>query len=200
MNRTIGKCAAWVNAAAVAGFAASMLIDSYFMSCLSSIFIALSYALLASAFAALAPADRQAAGRAAAVFAAMYAVLNASVYFIQLAAVEGRNLPDEIANLVDYRRFGMMFALDMLGYGLMAVSTFFAALSFRAGSRSDKWLKGLLLCHGGFAVPCLVMPMLGIFRADMPGGDLMGTLILEFWCALFLPIALLSARHFKKSP
>jgi hypothetical protein len=200
MNRKIGICASWINACAVAAFAASMLVDSYYLSCLSSIFIALSFVPMAAAYSGFAPEERRVAGRAAVSFAAMYAIINASVYFIQLTAVVGAQLPDEIANLIDYRKFGMMFALDMLGYGLMAVSTFFTGLSFRAADRADKWLKGLLLAHGMFAVACIALPLLGTFRADMPGGDLMGVLILEFWCAWFLPVGILSARHFKKIP
>lgn len=199
MDRKIGLYASWINALAVAAFAASMSANSFFFSCLSSIFIALSFVPMAVAFSRFAPDDRQAAGRAAAAFAAMYAVLNACVYFIQLTAVKGASLPDEIANLIDYQRFGMIFSLDLLGYGFMALSTFFAGLSFRAKDRADRWLKGLLLAHGGFAVPCLVVPLLGTFRADMPGGDLMGTLLLEFWCAWFFPTALLAARHFSKT-
>ncbi len=199
MNRKIGIYAALVNACAVAAFAVSMLIDSFSMSCLSSILIALSFVPMVAAFSGFAPADRRVAGRAAVAFAAAYAVLNASVYFIQLSAVVGADLSGEIADILDYRTFGMMFALDMLGYAFMALSTFFAGLSFRAMDRADKWLKGLLLAHGAFSVSCLVIPLLGTFSADMPGGAFIGVLILEFWCAWFLPVAILSARHFTKA-
>jgi hypothetical protein len=198
MNRKIGIYASLINACAVAGFAASMLVDSYYFSCLSSILIAFSFVPMVSAFSGFAPEERRVAGRAAVAFAAMYAVLNASVYFIQLTTVVGAQLPDESTNLIDYRKFGMMFAIDMLGYGLMAASTFFAGLSFRAADRADKWLKGLLLAHGAFAVVCIAIPLLGTFSADMPGGDLIGVLVLVFWCAWFFPIGILSARHFKK--
>lgn len=37
-----------------------------------------------------------------------------------------------------------------LGYGMMALSTFFIGLSIRAGRRSDRWLKAPLLLHGFF--------------------------------------------------
>lgn len=72
------------------------------------------------------------------------------------------------------------------------------AFTIRATTKSDKWLKGLLLSHGIFAVSGVIMPMLGIFKADMPGGDLIGVLVLEFWCAYFTSVCILSYLHFRK--
>lgn len=198
VNHKIGAYASLANALSVAAFAVSMLIDSYYLSCLSSIFIALSFVPMMSAFSGLAEKERQAAGRAAVAFGAMYAVLNAVVYFIQLTTVYGATLANELATLIDYRKFGMMFSLDLLGYAFMAMATFFAGLSFCAKERADRWLKGLLLAHGAFAVSCILFPLLGVFSADMAGGDHIGTILLEVWCAWFIPIGILSNRHFRR--
>ncbi len=80
----------------------------------------------------------------------------------------------------------------------MAIATFFAGLILNVKSKSDKWLKYLLLIHGIFAISCFIMPMLGLFRADMTGANWVGTAILEFWCVFFIPISILSFLHFKK--
>jgi hypothetical protein len=56
----------------------------------------------------------------------------------------------------------------------------------------------MLLCiHGIFAINCFAMPLLGIFNSNMEGGEIVGTLVLEFWCIYFMPICILSYKHFK---
>lgn len=58
----------------------------------------------------------------------------------------------------------------------------------------------LMMIHGLFFFGCLIMPMTGVFSASMSeGSDSIGGIIaLEFWCAYFLPIGILSIFHFKK--
>ncbi|MFB0920103.1 MAG: hypothetical protein QMB62_04365 [Oscillospiraceae bacterium] len=63
--------------------------------------------------------------------------------------------------------------------------------------KGDKWLKTLLMIHGVFAITCFIMPILGLFSADMKGSSLIGTLIMEFWCVYFIPIGVLSYRYFR---
>ena len=43
-----------------------------------------------------------------------------------------------------------MFNYDLLGYGMMALSTFFIGLSVQADSKADKWMKALMMIHGIF--------------------------------------------------
>jgi hypothetical protein len=43
--------------------------------------------------------------------------------------------------LLDYRSFSLMFDYDMLGYCLMAISTFFAGFTIVVMDRGDRWLK-----------------------------------------------------------
>jgi hypothetical protein len=56
----------------------------------------------------------------------------------------------------------------------------------------------LLKIHGIFAISCFFMPILGIFNSNMTGGEIIGTMVLEFWCIYFMPICILSYRYFKK--
>ncbi len=131
-------------------------------------------------------------------FAAVYAVLIMVVHFAQLTAVRLQLLSKQASQILDYKNFGLFFSYDLLGYAFMALATFIIAFTIQATTKSDKWLKALLLIHGIFAVSGVIMPMLGIFKANVAGGDLIGVLVLEFWCAYFTPICILSYLHFRK--
>ncbi len=195
MNRKIGMFAAGVNLLAVLGFAASMLLGFDFGSYFCSIFIALSFVLMMCCFLQLAPPERKAAGYAAAAFAAAYAAIILLVYFTQLTTVRFGGLTEQARVLLDFQQMGLLFNFDLLGYALMALATFFAGLTICPGSRCARWLRGLLLGHGVFFVSCLLLPMLGLFQADSPAW--IGIAVLEFWCAYFCPVALLSLAYFR---
>ena len=133
------------------------------------------------------------------IFSAIYAVLIFLVYFAQTTTVRLENLNEQAANLLDYGQGGLLFNYDLLGYGMIALSTFFIGLSIKAESKPDKWLKYLMMIHGVFFISCFIMPMTGVFT-NMGTGDngSGGTIALLFWCAYFLPIGILSYRHFGK--
>jgi len=199
MNRTLGKIASAVTLCAVAAFAVSMLLGSGFLSYLSCMFIAWGFVPMVAAFAALSGQDAKAHGYAALAFASVYAVLVMLVYFAQLTAVKTLSPGGEAARILDYNQFGLLFGYDLLGYAFMALSTFFIAPAVPAGSKGDRWLRLLLRVHGVFAPVCVVLPMLGVFRPGMAGGALTGTLVLEFWCAYFIPVCVLAYRYFARS-
>ena len=142
----------------------------------------------------------KAAGYAATAFGGIYALCNMMVYFTQITTVHLQPLGVEVRSLLDYSQFGLMFNLDMLGYCLMAIATFFAGLTIRAQTTADKWLKWLLLIHGVFAPTCFVLPMLGLFTPNMVGGEWIGTAIMLFWCLYFTPVGALSIRYFLRAP
>lgn len=56
---------------------------------------------------------------------------------------------------------GLVFNLDLLGYGIMALSTSFIGLAINVQNKKDKVLKMLLLIHGIFFIGCLITPMMG---------------------------------------
>ena len=186
-----------VNVIAVVGFALSMLAGNLFGSYLASLFIAFSLVVMLCAFAHFSNENGQVAGLSGLAFGAMYALCNSIVYFTQMTTVRTDNLTQQAAALLDFQNFGLMFNYDMLGYCLMDIATFFAGLTIEAKTKTDKWLKGLLLIHGVFAIACFLMPLLGIFSTDMGGGEWIGTAVLEFWCIYFIPIGILSFLHFK---
>ncbi|PKM73022.1 MAG: hypothetical protein CVU91_07975 [Firmicutes bacterium HGW-Firmicutes-16] len=159
--------------------------------------IAWGFIMMTCGFYRYGRSDAKVAAICALIFAGMYALCNTVVYFTQLTAVANDSLTGQALKILDFREFGLFFSLDLLGYCLMAVSTFFAGLTIKVKDKGDKWLKALLLIHGVFAVSCFIMPTLGLFSADMEGATWIGTLILEFWCVYFIPVGVLAYRYFR---
>jgi len=196
MNRKIAMTAAAVHLVAVLAFAATLAAGYEAGSYFSSMFIALGYVGMACAFAYFAERPVKLAGYLSLAFAAVYAAVALAVYFTQLTTVRLEPLTEQAAAILDFRKMGLAFHLDLLGYALMALSTFFAGLTIRKKSRADRALRVLLLIHGVFFLSCLIVPMLGVFRADSPAW--IGTVLLEVWCAYVCPIGILSILHFSK--
>ncbi len=196
MNRRIAMAASLVNLTAVVCFALSMLLGFDFGSYFSSMFIAFSFVPMACAFAHFAGEKAKLAGLTAVGFSAVYAAIILLVYFAQLTTVRMDALTEQASALLDFQQFGLLFSYDLLGYGVMALSTFFAGLTIEAAAPADRWLKGLLLVHGVFFVSCLLLPMLGAFK---PGGEVwIGVAALTIWCLYFAPVGALSCLHFSK--
>lgn len=199
MNRKIGMISSFINCICVLAFALCMLVGFDFGSYLVCMFISFSFVPMISAFCQECEADRKTAGYSAMIFAGAYMVMILLVYFAQTTAVRLDGLNEQAMQILDYNNFGLFFSYDLLGYGLMALSTFFAGLTIQAKSTSDKLLKWLLIIHGIFFVSCLIMPILGVFSAEMQGADWIGVLVLEVWCLYFAPIGILSFLHFRNS-
>ena len=143
--------------------------------------------------------DRKVAANIGMVLAAVYCVFIMLVYFTQLTTVRNENLTEQAEKLLSMGKLGLIFNYDLLGYGIMALSTFFTGLSMKAVNKADKWLKALMMIHGVFYFSCTFMPMTGMFSKMSSGGDgLGGRLALVMWCVYFLPVGILSFLHFKK--
>lgn len=190
--------ASMVTLAGVLGFALCMIVGWLNGEYASSMFIAWGFVPMVCAFAAFSKPDRKAPAGTAVAFSAVYTVLVMLAYFAQLTTVRLNALDAQAAQLLDYGRFGLIFNYDILGYAFMALSTFFIAFAVDVRTRADKWLKGLLLAHGVFAVGCVIIPMLGIFKDGMGGGAAGGTIALESWCAYFTPVCILAFVHFRR--
>ena len=135
-------------------------------------------------------ADRKVASNIGLILAAVYT---------QLTTVNNEQLNEQAANLLEFGKFGLIFNYDLLGYGVMALSTFFTGLAMKPKNKTDKWLKALLMIHGVFYFSCTFMPITGMFAKMSSGGDgIGGRLALVTWCVYFLPVGILSFLHFKK--
>ena len=143
--------------------------------------------------------DRKVAANIGLILAAVYATLIMLVYFTQLTTVNNEQLNEQAANLLDFSKFGLIFNYDLLGYGVMALSTFFTGLSMKPKNKTDKWLRALMIIHGVFYFSCTFMPITGMFaKMSSDGEGIGGRLALVAWCVYFLPVGILSFLHFRK--
>ncbi|MBQ8094274.1 MAG: hypothetical protein IJ242_11965 [Clostridia bacterium] len=142
--------------------------------------------------------DRKVSANIGMVFAAVYCMLIMLVYFTQLTTVNNEQLTEQAAKLINFRKFGLIFNYDMLGYGIMALSTFFTGLSIKTNNKTDKLLKALMMIHGVFFFSCTFMPMTGMFtRLSSDSGGIGGRLAMVAWCLYFLPVGIFSFLHFR---
>ena len=169
MNRKIGMVSSIVSICAVAGFAICMPFVFMFGNYITSMFIAFSFVPMICAFAAQGKPETKTAGNTAMIFAGMYATVILVVYFTQVTTVRLYALNEQAKSLIDFQTFGLFFNYDLLGYCLMAISTFFAGMTINIKTKPDRALKYLLMIHGVFAIGCFIMPMLGVFSRDMQG-------------------------------
>lgn len=199
MNRLIPKIGAAAVTLTVFLFAVFMIVDFTFGSYLVCMFLPIGYIMMAAGFHHESAEEERVSANIGMIFSAIYAVLILLVYFAQTTTVRLEDISEEVIKVLDYQRGGLLFNYDLLGYGMMSLSTFFMGLSIKADSKSDKWLKYLMMIHGVFFISCFVMPMTGVFTnmADGNNGNV-GTIALLFWCAYFIPVGILSYRHFGK--
>lgn len=194
MNKKIGVYSSAVNFIAVICFALSMLFGFHEGSYFSSMFIAFSFVPMMCGFAHFAEKEAKVAGYVSVAFSAIYAAIILLVYFAQLTTVRLNDLTQQAAALLDFQQCGLLFNYDLLGYAVMSLATFFAGLTVTSRTKADRWLKYLLMIHGVFFISCLIVPMIGSFKADSP--TWIGTAVLEFWCLYFCPVSALSCLHF----
>lgn len=200
MNRQIASAGALVVTISVAAFAVCMLIPFNFGSYFVCMLLPIGYIMMSAGFCNESDEKHRVAAQAGMAFAAVYAVLVFLVYFAQVTSVRLDSLPEQAMGILDYAKGGLLFDYDLLGYGMLALSTFFLGLTIDAKKKTDKWLKVLMLVHGVFFFSCFLMPMTGVLRPMVNEENGMGGVIaLEFWCAYFLPIGILSWLHFRKS-
>ncbi len=198
MNKTIPKAGTAVVAVTVFLFALFLIIDYSMGSFFVCLLLPLGFIMMTAGFQNECEDDRKVAANIGMVLAAVYCVFIMLVYFTQLTTVNNEHLNEQAANLLSMGKLGLIFNFDLLGYGIMALSTFFTGLSMKAKNKADKWLKALMMIHGVFYFSCTFMPITGMFVEMSSGGDgLGGRLALVAWCVYFLPIGILSFLHFR---
>ncbi len=197
MDRGIAKAGSLIVIFSVLLFAICMLIPFDFGSYFVCMLLAIGYVMMAAGLSCEGDAEHQVAAKAGMAFAVIYAVLVLLVYFAQTTAVRFDTMTEQAVRMLDYSRGGLMFSYDLLGYGMMALSTFFLGLTIRGQNRVDQWLKRLMIIHGIFFFGCFIMPMTGVFSSMADGGTSVGgVIVLECWCAYFLPVGILAFSHF----
>jgi len=162
------------------------------------ILLAASIVAMVAALHAGTHGERRVLSLLALAAAIVYAPFCMGNYFVQLAVVATNPLshPPDVLKLIAFVPGSLTFALDMLGYTFLCLSTLAAA--FVLTDPRDRVLRILCLIHGAIAVPTVAAPIVsGLFRSTGSQANDIGSWILLIWCALFTPIALLFARHFR---
>lgn len=199
LNKIISKVGSSIVTVTVFLFALFLMINyptGYFFVCL---ILPIGFIMMTAGLQNECEGDRKVAANIGLILAAVYATFIMLVYFAQLTTVKNELLNEQAANLLVFGKFGLIFNYDLLGYGVMALSTFFTGLSMKPKNKTDKWLRALMLIHGVFYFSCTFMPMTGMFVKMSSGGDgIGGRLALVVWCVYFLPIGILSFIHFTK--
>ena len=197
MNRQIPRIGAAIVCVTVFLFAVCLIVDFSFGSYLVCMLLPLGYIMTAAGFQHEADDDRKVAANVGLVLSAVYATLILLVYFAQNTSVRLDGLGDAALRVLDFKRGGLIFNYDLLGYGMMALSTFFIGLSIQPENNSDLWLKWLMIVHGVFFLSCFILPMTGMFTHMADGGNGNGgDIALLFWCVYFIPVGILAYKHF----
>ena len=200
LNKTISKTGSAIVTVTVFLFALFLIINYSRESFFVCLILPLGFIMMTAGLHNECENDRKVAANIGLVLAAVYCVFIMLVYFAQLTTVSNEQLNEQAAKLLEMGKFGLIFNYDLLGYGIMALSTFFTGLSMKVKNKADKWLKALMMIHGVFYFSCTFMPMTGIFSNMSSGGDgLGGRLALAVWCVYFLPVGILSFLHFRKN-
>lgn len=199
MNRTIARIGAIIVTITVLLFAVCMLIPFDFGSYFVCMLLPIGYIMMIAGFCHESDENHRVAANVGMIFASVYAVLVFLVYFAQTTAVRLGSLGEQAMQILNYSKGGLFFSYDLLGYGMMALSTFFVGLTINTKTKAAKWLKYLMMIHGIFFLGCFIMPMTGVFSSMANGETNIGGIIaLEFWCAYFTPIGILSIIHFSR--
>jgi hypothetical protein len=197
MNQLLSRIGAAIVTVTVFLFAVFILFDFSFGSYLVCMFLPIGYIMMAAGFHHESADEKKVAASIGLILSAVYAVLILLVYFAQTTSVRLEALNDQASRVLNYAKGGLLFNYDLLGYGMMALSTFFIGLSIQVRDRADLWLKRLMMIHGIFFLSCFFMPMTGMFTQMAEGGSGKGGgIALLFWCIYFLPIGILAYKHF----
>jgi len=209
MNRdssfVIGRSAALAIAIATIVFAVALVWEVIVPSELAKnlgyvacILLAISVVIMMACFYNVTREQLKIFGLLALVTSIVYAPFCIGTYFLQLSAValNPLGLTREVMDVIDFKPGSPVFALDMLGYGFLCLSTL--AAGFALVEAKDKVLRALCFFHGALVVPTIASPIISaLFLSTTGETDNTGNYVLLFWCVVFVPIALLFMKHFK---
>ena len=198
LNKMISKAGSAIVTVTVFLFALFLIINFSMGSYFVCLILPIGFIMMTAGLQGECESERKVAANIGLTLAAVYSTFIMLVYYSQLTTVNNEQLNEQAANLLMFDRFGLIFNYDLLGYGVMALSTFFTGLSMKPKNKMDKWLRALLMIHGVFYFSCTFMPITGMFARMSSGGNgIGGRLALIVWCVYFLPIGILSFLHFQ---
>lgn len=164
------------------------------------IFLAVSFVVVANSLYSAASPKTKIWGRITVSFAVMYAVYICLVYYSQLTVIQLGLVPRASLQLIEFIPGSWLFAVDMLGYTFLALSTIAAAFLFNKKG-IEGTIRVFLIIHGALAIPVSLFPALPLFGSSqaVQSASLGGALALLAWCAVFAPVCFLLTRYFSLS-
>ena len=197
LNKMISKVGSAIVTVTVFLFAFFLIIDFSLGGYFVCLILPVGFIMMTAGLHNECECDRKVAANIGLILAAVYGTFIMLVYFSQLTTVNNEQLNEQAAKLLEFDKYGLIFNYDLLGYGVMALSTFFTGLSMKPKNKMDKWLRALMMIHGVFYFSCTFMPITGVFVNMSSGGNgIGGRLALVVWCVYFMPIGILSFLHF----
>ena len=174
INKMISKAGSAIVTATVFLFAVFLIINYPMGSYFVCLILPIGFIMMTAGLHNECEVDRKVTANIGLILAAVYSTFIMLVYFSQLTTVKNELLNEQAANLLEFGRFGLIFNYDLLGYGVMALSTFFTGLSMKPKNKMDKWLRALLMINGVFCFSCTFMPIMGLFARMSSGGNGIG--------------------------
>lgn len=150
LNRIIPRGGSAIVTVTVFLFALFLIMDIPYGQFFVCLFLPIGFILMTAGIHHECESDRIVAANTGMIFAAVYGTLIMIVYYTQITTVANEQLNEQAAMLIDFQKHGLIFNYDLLGYGMMALSTLFTGLSMKAKTKVDRWLKALLMIHGAF--------------------------------------------------
>jgi len=155
LNKMMSKAGSVIVTVTVFLFALFLIVDFSMCSYFVCLILPIGFIMMTAGLHNECEGDRKVAANIGLILAAVYGTFIMLVYFSQLTTVKNEQLNEQAANLLEFGRFGLIFNYDLLGYGVMALSTFFTGLSMKSKNKTDKWLRALLMIHGVFYYPLI---------------------------------------------
>jgi len=198
MNNKLGFYSAILVGVTTLVFAISILLGNSWISYFISMILSRGYVLLTCSFCTRTENDRKSVSLGGVAFAVIYAAIIDVVYFTQLSTVANKTASESALRVLSYSNIGsLFFNLELLGYGIMSLSTFLIGIAMIPKNKADKWLKALLMIHGIFLISSIALPILNVFKDGSKSSTIIVSLVLLFWCIYFISISILSAIHFR---
>ena len=182
----LGRVAALAIAIATIVFAISLIWEMINLSefaknlgYVASILIAIGVVIMMACFYDGTREQLKIFGLLALVSSIIYAPFCIGNYFLQLSIVASNplNLSSEVLEAINFKPGSPTFAIDMLGYGFLCLSTL--AAGFALAEAKDKALRALCFFHGAIAVPTFAAPIIsGIFLSTSGETDFTGYYVL----------------------
>lgn len=198
LNNTLGYYSAISVGVTTLIFAISILLANSWVSYFICMLLSWSYVLLSCSFYTKTNSDRKSVSFGGVAFAIIYTTIISVVYFTQISTVANNAASESALRVLSYSNIGsLFFNLELFGYGMMSLSTFLIGIVMIPNNKTDKWLRALLVIHGIFLL-CIALPILNVFKDSSESSTMIRSLISLFWCIYFIPVAILSAKHFQR--